>query len=247
MEHLFKDHPESISESQKIAEKCNVELDFDTIHLPKAHTDTPLSNKDYLKKLCLDGMIEKYKNATDVLLKRMEYELDIINKMGYTDYFLIVWDFIKFAKSEDIMVGPGRGSAAGSLVAYCLDITEIDPIKYDLIFERFLNPERISMPDIDIDFCNKRRDEVKEYVVNKYGKDRVAQIVTFGTLAARAAVRDVGRVMDIESFVVDKVAKAIPEVLHIKLKDAIEKTSELKVMYETDLTETSSKNIPVLR
>ena len=234
MQQLFYNHPESITESQKIADKCNVELDFDTIHLPKAHIESPMSNRDYLKKLCLDGMIQKYGMASDQLLKRMEYELGTIEKMGYTDYFLIVWDFIKYAKSQNIMVGPGRGSAAGSLVAYCLDITEIDPIKYDLIFERFLNPERISMPDIDIDFCHRRRDEVKEYVVKKYGKDRVAQIVTFGTLAARAAIRDVGRVMDIESYVVDRVAKAVPEMLHIKLKDALQKTSELQKMYDTD-------------
>ena len=234
MKNLFANHPESIKESQNIANKCNVELDFDTVHLPKAHIDSPLLSKDYLKKLCLDGMVKKYGTITNELSKRMEYELDTINRMGYTDYFLIVWDFIKYAKGEGIMVGPGRGSAAGSLVAYCLDITEIDPIKYDLIFERFLNPERVSMPDIDIDFCYKRRDEVKEYVVSKYGRDRVAQIVTFGTLAARAAIRDVGRVMDIESYVVDRIAKSVPEVLHIKLKDAIQNTAELKRMYDTD-------------
>ncbi len=234
MRKLFAKYPQSIDESGAIAQKCNVQLDFDTIHLPKAQIDSPLTNAEYLRKLCLEGAKQKYGIVTDKLLERMDYELNTISKMGYTDYFLIVWDFIKYAKSKDIMVGPGRGSAAGSLVAYCLDITEIDPIKYNLVFERFLNPERVSMPDIDIDFCYKRRDEVKDYVVKKYGKDRVAQIITFGTLAARAAIRDVGRVMDVESYVVDKVAKSVPEVLHIKLKDAIKDNTELGRMYNTD-------------
>ncbi len=234
MRKIFAKYPDSIDQSGVIADKCNVELDFDTVHLPKAQIDTNLSNEEYLRQLCIEGAKQKYGLLTDKLLERMDYELGTISKMGYTDYFLIVWDFIKYAKSNDIMVGPGRGSAAGSLVAYCLNITEIDPIKYDLIFERFLNPERVSMPDIDIDFCYKRRDEVKDYVVKKYGKDRVAQIVTFGTLAARAAIRDVGRVMDIESYVVDKVAKSVPEVLHIKLNDAIKENAELGRMYDTD-------------
>lgn len=235
MRELFAKYPDSIDQSGEIAKKCNVELDFNTVHLPKAQIESPLTHSEYLKNLCIDGAKQKYGDVTDKLMERINYELDTITKMGYTDYFLIVWDFIRYAKSNDIMVGPGRGSAAGSIVAYCLDITEIDPIKYDLIFERFLNPERVSMPDIDIDFCYKRRDEVKDYVVNKYGKDRVAQIVTFGTLAARAAIRDVGRVMDIESYVVDKVAKSVPEVLHIKLKDAISQNAELGKMYNTDM------------
>ena len=235
MAQLFAQYPDAILNTQKIAEQCNVELDFDTMHLPKAEVDTVMPHIDYLKQLCIDGAKTKYGDITPQLAGRLEYELDVINNMGYTDYFLIVWDFIRYAKTNGIMVGPGRGSAAGSLVAYCLDITEIDPIKYDLIFERFLNPERVSMPDIDVDFCYRRRDEVKEYVSKKYGYDRVSQIITFGTLAARAAIRDVGRVMDIEPYVVDKVAKSVPEVLHIKLKDAIETDSDLKSMYNTDI------------
>ncbi|MBQ7901052.1 MAG: DNA polymerase III subunit alpha, partial [Clostridia bacterium] len=235
MAQLFAQYPDAISNTKKIAEQCNVELDFDTMHLPKAEIDADMPHLDYLKRLCAQGARAKYGEITPQLAERLRYELDIIEKMGYTDYFLIVWDFIRYAKTNGIMVGPGRGSAAGSLVAYCLDITEIDPIRYDLIFERFLNPERVSMPDIDVDFCYRRRDEVKEYVSKKYGYDRVSQIITFGTLAARAAIRDVGRVMDIEPYVVDKVAKSVPEVLHIKLKDAIETDADLKSMYNTDM------------
>ena len=231
---LFEKYPEALANTELIAKRCIASPDFGSMHLPKANPDTNLSHKDYLRELCFSGALKKYNAVSDEIKNRLNYELSVIDNMGYTDYFLIVWDFIAYAKGEGIMVGPGRGSAAGSLVAYCLDITEIDPIKYDLIFERFLNPERVSMPDIDIDFCYERRDEVKDYVSRKYGSDRVSQIITFGTMAARAAIRDVGRVMDIEPFVVDKVAKSVPEMLHIKLKDALELGGEFRELYMSD-------------
>ncbi len=235
MYDAFSDVPHALENTQKIAQMCNLELDFDTIHLPKISLNTSLSHEQYLRELCIEGAHRKYKDVTGDILKRIDYELNTINSMGYTDYFLIVWDFIKFAKDNAIPVGPGRGSAAGSIVAYTLNITEVDPIKYDLLFERFLNPERVSMPDIDIDICNERRDEVKDYVTEKYGKNRVAGIITFGTMAARAAVRDVGRVLAIEPVTVDKVAKSIPERLHIKISDALETEPNLKKLYETDV------------
>lgn len=231
---LFPKYPEAIENTRKIAARCNVTLDFDTMHLPAAIPDTDKPHDVYLKELCTDGIFKKYQNPDEKIFARLDYELGVINSMGYTDYFLIVWDFIAYAKRNRIMVGPGRGSAAGSLVAYALNITEIDPLKYDLIFERFLNPERVSMPDIDVDFCYERRDEVKEYVVNKYGVGRVAQIATFGTMAARAAIRDVGRVMGCPPDLVDRAAKSVPEMLHIKLIDAIEMDPELKSMYNGD-------------
>ncbi|MBQ4528656.1 MAG: DNA polymerase III subunit alpha [Clostridia bacterium] len=234
MRNLFADYPGAIENTVKIAEMCNLEIDMNTMHLPGITIDGESSHGDYLKKLCGEGLLKRYKNIDVELENRLNYELEIINNMGYTDYFLIVYDFIKFAKDSGISVGPGRGSAAGSLVAYCLDITEIDPISHNLLFERFLNPERVSMPDIDIDFCYKRRDEVREYVANKYGKTHVAQIVTFGTLAARAAIKDVGRAMGISLSVTNNVSKAVPRVLNIKLKDAIEQSSELCAMYKTD-------------
>lgn len=234
MRLVFERYPDAIDNTQKIADLCNVTLDFDTMHLPEAMPNTAEAHDVYLKELCIDGIYKKYKNPDNSVFSRLDYELGVINSMGYTDYFLIVWDFIAYAKKHSIMVGPGRGSAAGSLVAYALDITEIDPIKYDLIFERFLNPERVSMPDIDVDFCYERRDEVKEYVVKKYGVGRVAQIATFGTMAARAAIRDVGRVMGTDPALVDKAAKSVPEMLHIKLKDAIDMDAELKAMYNGD-------------
>lgn len=236
MEEAFSDFPEALSNTMEISKKCNLEIDFKTLHLPKIELETDLGHEEYLKNLCLKGAKEKYHTLTDEVADRINYELEVINSMGYTDYFLIVWDFIKFAKDNKIPVGPGRGSAAGSIVAYTLNITEVDPIKYDLLFERFLNPERISMPDIDIDICNERRDEVKEYVTKKYGEDRVASIITFGTMAARAAVRDVGRVLGIEPVTVDKVAKSIPETLNIKLRDALQKSGELLKLYNTDTT-----------
>lgn len=234
MKALFAEFPDAVENTCKIAQRCNAEPDFGTMHLPKIEIETSLTHEQYLRKLCFDGAVKKYDGITEQISKRLEYELDVINSMGYTDYFLIVWDFIKYAKDNAIPVGPGRGSAAGSIVSYTLNITEIDPIKYDLLFERFLNPERVSMPDIDIDICNERRDEVKDYVVRKYGENRVAGIVAFGTLAARAAVRDVGRVLATDPAVVDRVAKAIPEFLHIKLSDAMEREPSLKKMYAAE-------------
>lgn len=234
MTELFSYAPSAVANTAEIAARCNVELDFTKVHLPKIEINTDCTHFEYLRKLCYDGADLKYKNVTSEIRKRMDYELGIIEKMGYTDYFLIVWDFIKYAKDSGIPVGPGRGSAAGSIVSYCLNITEIDPLEYGLVFERFLNPERISMPDIDIDICNERRDEVKAYVSKKYGESRVANIITFGTLAARAAVRDVGRVVGINPATVDRIAKSIPNVLHIKLIDAIEQNKDLKYMYTSD-------------
>lgn len=235
MYEAFSDMPEAVENTSRIADMCNLKLDFNSIHLPKIELNTALSHEQYLRELCIEGAHRKYKEVTQDILNRIDYELDTINSMGYTDYFLIVWDFIKFAKDSSIPVGPGRGSAAGSIVAYTLNITEVDPIKYGLLFERFLNPERVSMPDIDIDICNERRDEVKDYVTEKYGKNRVAGIITFGTMAARAAVRDVGRVLGIEPVTVDKVAKSIPERLHIKISDALSAEPALKKLYDTDV------------
>lgn len=233
---LFADVPEAVENTGIIADRCNLQMDFDTLHLPRIEIDSELSHYDYLKKLCMEGARKKYDTVDDEILKRIDYELGVIDSMGYTDYFLIVWDFIKFAKDSGIPVGPGRGSAAGSIVAYTLNITEVDPLKYDLLFERFLNPERISMPDIDIDICNERRDEVKDYVTRKYGEARVASIITFGTMAARAAVRDVGRVLGTDPATVDRVAKSIPGGPNIKLADVVDKDSSLKRMYTTDMS-----------
>ena len=189
---------------------------------------------EYLQKLCWEGLERRYGEPTQELKDRLAYELDTIKNMGYVDYFLIVWDFIKYAKDHGIAVGPGRGSAAGSIVSYCLGITTIDPIRYQLLFERFLNPERVSMPDIDVDFCFERRQEVIDYVVRKYGKDRVVQIVTFGTLAARGVLRDVGRVMDLPYAFVDSIAKMIPQELNITIDKALKENPELRRTYETD-------------
>ena len=233
MYSLFSDVPDALSNTVRIAQRCNLTLDFDTTHLPSIDIDTDMSHTDYLRMLCIEGARKKYKQITDEVTSRMEYELSVIDDMGYTDYFLIVWDLIKYAKDNFIPIGPGRGSAAGSIVAYTLDITEIDPLEYDLIFERFLNPERVSMPDIDIDICNERRDEVRDYVTKKYGESRVAGIVTFGTLAARAAVRDIGRVLGTDASLVDKVAKLIPEKPGVTIKDALEKEPNLKILYDT--------------
>ncbi len=230
----FADVPEALENTSVIADKCNLTIDFNTLHLPKIQLDTLLTHEEYLKELCIEGAKSKYVSLTEEIKQRINYELDVINSMGYTDYFLIVWDFIKFAKDSGIPVGPGRGSAAGSIVAYTLNITEVDPLKYDLLFERFLNPERVSMPDIDIDICNERRDEVKEYVTQKYGTARVASIITFGTMAARAAVRDVGRVLGTEPSLVDRIAKAIPEGVGVTLSSALSMEGELKKYYTTD-------------
>ena len=235
MEEAFKNVPEAIKSTREIADKCELEIEFGNTKLPNYEISENMSHFEYLKKLCYEGLNERYNELTDEIKDRIEYELNVINKMGFTDYFLIVWDFIKYAKENKIPVGPGRGSGAGSLAAYALKITDIDPLKYNLLFERFLNPERISMPDFDIDFCNERREEVLEYVERKYGKDHVSQIITFGTLAARAVIRDVGRVLQIPLPKVDKIAKSVPFKPGITLEKALEENKELKDMYIEDI------------
>lgn len=234
MEELFPYALEAIDNTMKIADMCNVEFDFNTIHLPKYDVPEGYTPETYLRELCFNGLKERYDNPSDEILERLNYELDVIEKMGYVEYFLIVWDFINFSKENNIIVGPGRGSAAGSIVAYTLKITDIDPIKYSLLFERFLNPERISMPDIDIDFCYERREEVIDYVKRKYGDDHVAQIITFGTMGAKAAIRDVGRVLDIGYNKVDKVAKEIPFALGMTIDKALDTNPNLKELYDQD-------------
>jgi len=235
MRALFKNLPEALENTCKIAEQCNVELEFNKLHLPKFKVPENEEPYEYLRKLCKQGLRNRYgENVSKEIEERLEYELGVIKQMGYVDYFLIVWDFIKYAKDHGIMVGPGRGSAAGSIVAYTLGITNIDPIKYNLLFERFLNPERISMPDIDIDFCFERRQEVIDYVIEKYGKDRVAQIITFGTMAARAAIRDVGRALNIPYNEVDVIAKMIPFQIGMTIDKALELNPELRNRYEED-------------
>lgn len=238
MAELFPYAREALENTYKIAKRCEVEIVFGEYKLPKFDVPEGYTAESYLRKLCSDGLEKRYGNSEydkDMLQKRMEYELDTIINMGFVDYFLIVWDFIKYAKDRGIPVGPGRGSAAGSIVAYALEITDlIDPIKYNLLFERFLNPERVTMPDIDIDFCVERRQEVIDYVTQKYGEDRVVQIVTFGTMAARAVIRDVGRVLDLPYAFVDSVAKAIPMELGITISKALSMNPELKKMYEGD-------------
>ncbi|MGI6730893.1 MAG: DNA polymerase III subunit alpha [Anaerovoracaceae bacterium] len=234
MRQLFADLPEAIENTEKIAKRCNVELDFSQMHLPDYQAPNGKNNSQYLRELCEQGLAERYDEILPELIERLEYELNTIERMGYTEYFLIVWDFINYARKHNIMVGPGRGSAAGSLVAYVLKITDIDPIKYGLIFERFLNPERISMPDIDIDFCYERRQEVINYVIEKYGEDKVAQIITFGTMKAKAAVRDVGRVLNMPYGDVDKIAKAIPFELKMTIDKALNMNPELRKAYEED-------------
>lgn len=229
----FEKYPEAIQNTQKIAERCNVELRFGTYHLPKFKLKPGIDSFDYLKELCYEGLKKRYENW-ETHTQQLDYELGVIRDMGFTDYFLIVWDFIKYAKDNGISVGPGRGSAAGSLVSYCLDITTIDPIQYSLLFERFLNPERISMPDIDIDFCYERRGEVIDYVVKKYGKEQVAQIVTFGTLGAKAAIRDVGRALNVSLKTVNEVAKLVPFDLHMTLDKALKESRELSDLYQSD-------------
>ena len=234
MEELFPYALEALDNTEKIAQRCNVEFDFNTIHLPNYEVPEGYTTSSYLEELCYKGLHERYENPSQEIIDRLEYELGVINKMGYVEYFLITWDFINFAKENGIMVGPGRGSAAGSIVAYTLKITDIDPIKYNLLFERFLNPERISMPDIDIDFCYERREEVIDYVKRKYGADHVAQIITFGTMGAKLAIRDVGRVLDIPYNKVDKIAKEIPNALGMTIDKALETNPNLKAMYEQD-------------
>ena len=234
MKGLFPYALEALENTQKIADRCNVEIEFGVTKLPKYDVPEGYTSWEYLNKLCYEGLKKRYPDGDDSLKERLEYELSVIKSMGYVDYFLIVWDFIKYAKDHGIMVGPGRGSAAGSIVSYCLEITSIDPIKYQLLFERFLNPERVSMPDIDVDFCFERRQEVIDYVVRKYGSDRVVQIVTFGTMAARGVIRDVGRVMDLPYAFVDSIAKMVPTELNMTLDRALTMNQELKKLYQED-------------
>ena len=234
MERLFPYATEALENTHKIAQRCHVEIEFGVTKLPKFGVPDGYTSWEYLNELCFKGLEERYQPVTEALKERLNYELSTIRNMGYVDYFLIVWDFIKYARDHDIMVGPGRGSAAGSLVAYTLGITQLDPIRYDLLFERFLNPERVSMPDIDVDFCFERRQEVIDYVRRKYGDDCVVQIVTFGTLAARGVIRDVGRVMDLPYAQVDTIAKMIPQELNITIDKALQMNPELKKAYEDE-------------
>jgi len=235
MRKIFPYAPEALDNTHKIAERCNVEIEFGIQKVPRYDVPEGYNAESYLRSLCSEGLKKRYgDNPSSQLTERMDYELSTIRDMGYVDYFLIVWDFIHFAKSRGIAVGPGRGSAAGSLVSYCLEITDIDPIRYQLIFERFLNPERVSMPDIDVDFCYERRQEVIDYVYDKYGKDKVVQIITFGTMAARMAVRDVGRVLNIPYNQVDRVAKMIPMELGITIEKALKTNPDLIAAYRSD-------------
>jgi len=233
MAEIFSDNPEAILNTNKIAEKCNVEFEFGKIKLPRFDIGE-LDHFEYFKKKCFDGLNRIFKNPDKAYVDRLNYELSVINDMGYVDYYLIVADFVNYAKSNGIPVGPGRGSGAASLAAYCIGITGIDPIKYNLYFERFLNPERVSMPDFDIDFCYVNRQKVIDYVIEKYGKERVSQIVTFGTMAARGAIRDVGRAMDIPYAVCDKIAKLIPQSINMTIERAMEGSKELRDLYEND-------------
>lgn len=232
---IFKDYERALENTNKIAQMCNVEIEFHHPHLPYfSKLPENMTNLEYLTQLVDEGLAKKYENVDEDIRARALKEINVIHNMGYIDYFLIVWDFVRFAKENDIAVGPGRGSAAGSLVSYALDITQIDPLKYDLIFERFLNPERVSMPDIDIDFDYVRRDEVVEYVNELYGRDHVSQIVTFGRMQARNAIRDVGRVLDISYGKVDKIAKLVPVVINMTLDRALEESDKFKEAYESD-------------
>ncbi len=234
MAELFPYVPQALENTCKIAERCNVEIEFGVTKVPHFEVPQGFDSWTYLNHLCNEGMKRRYPDADEEKKKRLEYELSVIHKMGYVDYFLIVWDYINYAKTHGIAVGPGRGSAAGSIVSYCLGITDIDPIKYSLIFERFLNPERVSMPDIDVDFCYERRQEVIDYVVEKYGKDCVVQIVTFGTMAARAVIKDVGRVLDLPYAMVDNIAKMVPREIGITIDKAIQENPDLRNAYEND-------------
>lgn len=230
----FKNMPEVLENTVKIADRCNVTFEFGHTILPNFDTPNNMDHYEFLKQECYKGLNKRYSEQLPSLIERLEYELSVVKKMGYVDYFLIVWDFIKYAKDNGIPVGPGRGSGAGSLAAYCLGITDIDPIKYSLIFERFLNPERISMPDFDVDFCYERRQEVIDYVCRKYGNDHVAQIITFGTMAARGVIRDVARVLNVPYAKADLISKKVPMEFHITLEKAVEMNPELKSMYEED-------------
>ena len=245
MAELFKFAPQALENTHKIAERCNVTFEFGKTKLPNYEVPEGYTAWTYLKELCEQGLCKRYpvvrgekdehcKLSKEQLWDRLEYELNTIKTMGYVEYFLIVWDFIHYAKSHGIAVGPGRGSAAGSIVSYCLEITDIEPMRYNLLFERFLNPERVSMPDIDVDFCIERRQEVIDYVGRKYGKDHVAQIVTFGTLKAKGVIRDVARVLDMPYAQADSIAKMIPNDLHMTLELAMKQNKELKTLYDTD-------------
>ncbi len=235
LRQLFPNCEEAFENTQRIADRCNLEFVFNQYHLPSFPVPEGYTNDAYFRKLCMDGFSQRYPDPPASYVERLEYEIDVISRMGYVNYYLIVWDFIRFAKESGIPVGPGRGSGAASIVAYCLHITEVDPMKYALIFERFLNPERVSMPDFDTDFCQERRGEVIEYVTRKYGADHVAQIATFGTMAARGAIRDVGRALNFSYAETDVVAKLVPTMpLHITLKDALTVSPKLKEMYDAD-------------
>ena len=234
MEQLFAYAPQAVENTHKIAQRCNVEIEFGVTKLPKYEVPQGFDSPGYLRYLCEEGKKKRYPNADKSIDERLQYELSVIGEMGYVDYFLIVWDYINYAKTNSIPVGPGRGSAAGSIVSYCLGITDIDPIKYSLIFERFLNPERVSMPDIDVDFCYERRQEVIDYVVDKYGKDCVVQIVTFGTMAARAVIKDVGRVLDLPYAMVDNIAKMVPREIGITIDKALKENPDLRNAYDSD-------------
>ena len=234
LRQLFPNCEDAFENTVKIAEMCNLEFVFNEYHLPSFPVPEGYTNEKYFRKLCYEGFEERYTNPPQEYLDRLEYEIDVISRMGYVNYYLIVWDFIRYAKEQGIPVGPGRGSGAASIVAYCMHITEVDPMKYALIFERFLNPERVSMPDFDTDFCQERRGEVIDYVMEKYGKDHVAQIATFGTMAARGAIRDVGRALNFTYAETDVVAKLVPTTLHITLDEALKVSPKLKEMYDGD-------------
>ena len=235
LRQLFPNCDEAFENTAEIARRCNLEFVFNEYHLPSFPVPEGYTNEEYFRKLCMDGFAERYENPPESYRERLEYEIGVISRMGYVNYYLIVWDFIRYAKEQGIPVGPGRGSGAASIVAYCMHITEVDPMKYALIFERFLNPERVSMPDFDTDFCQERRGEVIDYVVRKYGADHVAQIATFGTMAARGAIRDVGRALNFTYAETDVVAKLVPTMpLHITLKDALNVSPKLKEMYDAD-------------
>ena len=234
LRQLFPNCAEAFENTVKIAERCNLEFTFHEYHLPSFPVPEGYTNEGYFRELCYNGFRERYTNPPQEYIDRLEYEIGVISRMGYVNYYLIVWDFIRYAKEQGIPVGPGRGSGAASIVAYCMHITEVDPMKYALIFERFLNPERVSMPDFDTDFCQERRPEVIEYVMRKYGADHVAQIATFGTMAARGAIRDVGRALNFTYAETDVVAKLVPTTLHITLKEALEVSPKLKEMYDGD-------------
>ena len=247
MSDYFEAVPEAIENTVKIADKCNFEFEFGVTKLPNYEVPKEYkTHEDYFRAIAEDGLIKRYgKNFSQEIRQRADYEMSVISKMGYVDYFLIVSDFIHFAKTHDIPVGPGRGSGAGSLIAYAMEITDIDPIKYGLLFERFLNPERISMPDFDVDFSDVKREKVIEYVTKKYGTDHVSQIITFGTLAAKNVIRSVGRVLNISLPEVDKIAKLIPREPHITIDQSLEEVKELKVLYDED--ETVKKLIDISR